>query len=110
MAEPPTEPPEHPDLEPTRQDDIDFDTVGCWRDTIKRMLNAVRHARDKESDDDRHIALCQEAINLNAMHKSMNDALDTAQGFNDEHPSEEDMRSAHDDQQYHWAKDEGLLP
>lgn len=98
MSESHLQPPEYPDREPLRHDPVPIETVYDWRDKIENLTLQCGYGTGKGGSA------------LAAILKHMNETLDDCHGFNDEQPSEEDMKSAHDDQQYHWAKDEGLLP
>lgn len=77
-AEAPINPPEQHDPEPTRYDDIDFDTVWDWRDEareIRRMLPSNPKVEAK----------------LTKLIDGIQKALDDARGFNDPQPEREDV-------------------
>lgn len=96
-VEAPINPPEQPDREPKRFDDIDFDTVGCWKDKVKQLIILVLDGGEAQDILPR----------LQELWAAIDEALNTAQGFNDEMLSEEDMRSAHDDNKLHQLREEG---
>ncbi len=87
--------------EPLRYDDVDLDTVECWRDDLVRIKSMSR--MNIGTSGGAHVQL------LNTLIDKINTKIADCHGFNDDHPSEEDMKSAHDCNEFHRQQQEELL-
>lgn len=102
MTEPHTQPPEGYDPVMTKEKPVDLD---CIRD-LKKKLDEIRRLFNLGVPDTL-------VAHINEARQLLIDIISDHQSTEvtpDEMPSEEDMRSAHGGNEYHRAKEEGLLP